>query len=176
MRSAPQSRSVNTAKVATRRRLRLESVDHVLSEVERLVEAEQHGLLVQLGNWTLGQTLGHLAAWAEYSYTGLPFDPPFFIRWLVRLQKRRFLEGPMPAGVKIPRVAGGTYAIEPVSLDDSWPRFRQVLRRLETEAPTLSHKLLGPLTHEEWVALNLRHCELHLGFFVPRSDGDGERT
>jgi hypothetical protein len=48
--------------------------------------------------------------WAEYSYTGSPLKPPFFIKWILRLQKRKFLYGQMRAGVKIPGVEGGTLA------------------------------------------------------------------
>ena len=86
---------VDTGKVAGRRMLRFESIDQVMSEVDRLVEADSAGRLRQLGNWTLGQTLGHLATWTEYGYTGFPLKVPFFIRWVLRLRKRKFLYGPM---------------------------------------------------------------------------------
>jgi hypothetical protein len=158
---------VDTGKVAERRPLRFESLDQVLAEVERLAEAERAGRLRRLGNWTLGQTLGHLASWAEYSYTGAPLKVPFFIKWFLRLRKRKFLYGPMRAGVKIPRVEGGTLATEPVPLDEALVRMRRVLGRLKTEAPTAPNVIFGPLTHEEWGALHCRHAELHLGFFIP---------
>ena len=29
------------------------------------------------------------------------------------------------------------------------------------------HPIFGKLTHDEWIAINLRHAELHLGFQVP---------
>jgi hypothetical protein len=98
---------VDTGKVAERRILRFESIDQATAEVDRLVEAERAGRLKRLGNWTLGQTLGHLAAWTEYGYTGYPFKPPFFVRWFLRLRKQAFLYGPMRAGVKIPGIEGG---------------------------------------------------------------------
>jgi hypothetical protein len=159
--------SVDTGKVAGRRTLRFESLDQVLAEVERLAEAERAGRLKHLGNWTLGQTLGHLATWAEYSYTGAPLKAPFFVKWFLRLRKRKFLYGPMRAGVKIPGVAGGTLATESVPLDEALERMRRVLGRLKFEAPTAPNVIFGPLTHDEWVALQLRHAELHLGFLVP---------
>src|SRR5438105_6277877 len=99
---------VDTGKVAGRRMLRFESIDRVMAEVDRLVEAERAGRLRQLGNWTLGQTLGHLATWAEYGYTGAPLKTPFLIKWILRLRKRKFLDEPMRAGVRIPGVEGGT--------------------------------------------------------------------
>jgi hypothetical protein len=158
---------VDTGKVAERRALRFESVDQVLAEVERLAEAERAGRLRRLGNWTLGQALGHLASWAEYSYTGAPLKAPFFVKWFLRLRKQKFLYGPMRAGVRIPRVEGGTLATEPVPLDEALERMRRVLGRLKTEAPTAPNVIFGPLTHDEWLALHCRHAELHLGFFVP---------
>jgi len=158
---------VDTGKVADRRMLRLESVDQLLAEVERLVAAERAGRLRRLGNWTLEQTLGHLAAWAEYGYTGVPLKVPFFVKWIVWLRRRQYLYGTMQAGVRIPNVAGGTLATEAVPLEEGLGRLRRVLERLRVEAPTVPSPVFGRLTHEEGVALNLRHAELHLGFLVP---------
>src|SRR5262249_56553142 len=124
--------------------------------------------LKRLGNWTLGQTLGHLAAWSEFGYAGYPsLKVPFYIRWILRLQKRRFIAGPMPAGVKIPVVQGGTLATEPMSIEEAWPRLRPVIERLKVECPPVPSPAVGRLTHKESIALNLRHPALHLGFFVP---------
>jgi hypothetical protein len=159
---------VDTAKVANRRILHFDSLDQKTAEVDRLVEAERQGRLKQLGNWTLGQTLGHLAAWMEYGYTGAPLNPPFFIRWILRLRKRKFLYEPMKAGIRIPRVKGGTLAIDPMPLDEALTRFRRVAERVKAEPPTAPSPALGKLTHDESIALNLRHAELHLGFLVPQ--------
>ncbi len=165
------ARPVDTSKVADRRLLHFDSLDQALAEADRLVEAEKAGRLRRLGNWTLGQALGHVAVWAEYSYTGTPLKPPFFIRWILKLRnKRNFMYGSMRAGVVIPGVAGGTLATEVMPLEEAQGRFQRVLERLKTEAPTAPNAIFGPLTHEEWVAINLRHAELHLGFF--RTEGE----
>jgi hypothetical protein len=158
---------VDTGKVDGRRLLRFESIEQAMTEADHLAEAERAGRLRRLGNWTLGQTLGHLAAWAEYGYTGCPLKAPFLIRWILRLRKRKFLYGPMRAGVKIPRVEGGTLATTPLPLDEGLGRYRRVMERLKTEAPTAPSPAFGMLTHEEAIALNLRHAELHLGFLIP---------
>lgn len=168
-RARPENTSVGE-RAGGRRILQFESVDDVLSEVERLVEADRAGRLQRVGNWSLGQTLAHLAAWAEYSYTGSPLKVPFFVRWFARPFRRRFLYRPMPAGVKIPRVPGGTYATEPATVEEALPRLQQVLTRLKQEPPVILHPAIGSLRHEEWIALNLRHAELHLSFFVPPAD------
>lgn len=169
MGSAPDTTSpaVDTARVAGRRTLRFESIEQALAEADRLAAAERAGRLRRLGNWTLGQALGHLAVWTEYVYTGMPLKVPFFIRWIVGLRKRKYLEGPMRAGVHIPRVPGGTLATEPMPLDEALGRWRRVMERLRVEEPTIPSPLFGRLTHAEAIALALRHSELHLSFFVP---------
>jgi hypothetical protein len=149
--------------------LRFESIDQMLAEVDRLIEAERAGRLRRLGNWTPGQILGHLAAWTEFGYTGVPLKVPFFIRWILRLRKRKFLYEPMRAGVRIPRVKGGTLATDPLPLDEGLARFRGIAERLKLEAPAAPSPIFGQLTHEESIALNLRHAELHLGFLIPES-------
>jgi hypothetical protein len=158
---------INTAKVANRRILRFETIDQMLAEVDRLVAAEQTGRLKQLGNWTLGQTLGHLAGWSEFGYTRAPLNPPFFIRWILKFMRKKFIHGPMPAGAKIPGVPGGTLVTEPMSVEDGLNRFRSIIERVKAEPPTVPSPALGMLTHEESIALNLRHAELHLGFYIP---------
>ena len=161
------STTVDTAKVANRRVLHFDSIDQMLAEVDRLVAAEKAGRLKQRGNWTLGQTLGHLATWAEYGYTGSPLNPPFFIKWILRLRKQKFLWQPMPAGVKIPGVKGGTLATDLMPTDEALTRLRRVMERLKKEPPTHPHNVFGQLKHEESIAITLRHAELHLSFFVP---------
>jgi hypothetical protein len=160
-------RLIDTGKVSGRRILRFESLDQVLGDVDRLVAAERSGRLKQLGNWTLGQALGHLAVWSEFSYTGVPLNPPFFIRWILRLRKHKFLYSPMPAGAKIPGVKGGTLGIDPMPLDEALARHKSIMQRLKSEAPIAKSPIFGPMTHDESIALTLRHAELHLGFFVP---------
>ena len=159
---------IDTGKVTTRRKLKFYAIDQALAEVDRLVESEHAGRLNHVGNWTLGQTLGHLASWAEYVYAGYPLKTPFFIRWILRSRKQKFIHEPMQAGVKIPGLPGGTIATDPVPLDEAADRTRHAFARLKSETPTLVHPIFGPLTQDEWIAINLRHAELHLGFHVPK--------
>jgi Protein of unknown function (DUF1569) len=161
------ARPVETSKVTGRRMLRFESIDQVMADVERLAEAERAGRLRHLGNWTLGQTLGHLACWVEYSYTGAPLKVPAVLKWILRLGKRRFLYGPMRPGARIPGVEGGTLATASTPLEEGLGRMRRAMERLKAEAPTQPQVIFGPLAHDEWIAMHLRHAELHLGFLVP---------
>lgn len=157
---------VDTAKVAEHRVLHFTSLDQVRAEVDRLVAADAEGKLRCCGNWSLGQTLNHLAAWVEYSYTQPPMKTPWLVKVLIRLVvgKRRFIEQPMRRGVRIPGIAGGTLTTEPVSLEAGLVRYQAALDRIEREAPQKPNVLFGALTHEEWIKLQLRHAENHLGY------------
>ena len=159
--------AVDTGRVTGCRTLRFASLDELLADFERLAAAERAGTLRRCGNWTLGQALGHLAAWGQFAFDGLPMRTPWFVKLILRTQKRKYLRGPLPRGVKIPKVAGGTLGTEPLSLDEGLSRYRAVTERLRREAPTKPSAVFGPLTHEEWIALHLRHAELHLSFFKP---------
>ena len=158
---------IDTSRVKDRRPLRFETLASLRGEIESLAMADRAGKLQSLGNWTLGQTFGHLATWIDCSYDGFPIKAPWWLRLLVRPMKRQFLHGSMRAGIKIPRVDGGTIGIEPCSLDDGLLRYQRAIDRLERDPPTQPSILFGPMSHDEWISLNLRHAELHLGYFKP---------
>src|SRR5438045_8749518 len=79
--------------------------------------------------------------------------------------------GSKPAGVKIPRVKGDTLGTYSLPLEEGLRRYKAVLQRLKTEPPTLPSPIFGKMTHEESIALTLRHAELHLGFLCRRKRG-----
>jgi hypothetical protein len=159
---------IDTAKVTNRRTLHFATIDEALAEMDRLARASREARLKSLGNWTLGQALGHLAVWVQYSYSGVPLKPPFFVRWAFRFKKKKFLNSPMAPGVKIPNVPGGTLGVEPFKMEDALVACKEVYERLKREAPTARHVLFGKMSHADWIASNLRHAELHLGFFVEK--------
>lgn len=154
-----------TEKAAARRVLRFAGIKEMIADADALAVLERAGKLRSAGAWTLGQAMHHLASWADYAYAGLPIKIPLPLRILFRPMKQRAIYKPMPAGLRIPRIAGGTLAIVREPLDTAQPRLHRSFERLKSEAPTLPHPIFGPLTHDEWINLNLRHCELHLSFF-----------
>ncbi len=159
---------IDTKKVAARRTLRFQTIDEIHAELDRCLAAEQAGRLKQLGNWTLGQTCAHLAAWIEYAYVGFPMRPvPAPIRWLLRWQLRGMLKKGMPAGVMIPGVAGGTTGADPISAAEGVARYHAALDRLRREPAVHASPAFGKLTEAERLQLNLRHAELHLSFLQP---------
>lgn len=158
---------IDTAKVTDRRHLRFNTPDELLADVQRLVAAEKTGTLRHTGNWTLGQTLGHLAFWVNTAYDGHPLKPPWFIKLILRLRKKRFLTRGMPTGVRIPKVEGGTLATDALPVDEGLVRFTKAWDRMKSQPPTQPNIIFGPLTHDEWITLNLGHAALHLSFQHP---------
>jgi hypothetical protein len=163
-----------TAATSARRQLRFDTIDAALAEAERLVAAERDGRLRSCGNWTLGQALGHLATWANFALDGYPdaIRPPLPVRVILRLMRNRVLTKGMMAGVKLRNVPGGTVGLDILPADEALARYRAAMERLRSTPPTIMNPAFGRLTHEQWIQLNLRHAELHLGF---HSIADGQR-
>ncbi len=159
---------VDTGKVQGRRQIVFADLDAVLADIEMLVAAEHAGKLKKLGNWTLGQACGHIATWMDYPYDGYPKDinPPWFIKFLVGFKRKEYLSGKMPAGMKIPKIEGGTKGIEPLTTEEGVGRLRRSIERMKKSVPAIPNPLFGPLTHLEWQAMNRGHAQLHLSFFV----------
>ncbi|CAN5594189.1 hypothetical protein BH09PLA1_BH09PLA1_30500 [soil metagenome] len=158
---------IDTARVTGRRELHFASIDDALAEAERLVALERTGQIKCLGNWTCGQIFGHLATWGEYAYNGNPLKPPLIIKLILRTMKRRFLYAPMKVGARIPKVQNGTLGTEPCNVEGGFNRYQKVMSRLKVVAPTLPNVIFGPMTHDEWINMHLRHSEFHLSFLQP---------
>lgn len=154
-------------KHAQRRTLRFNSLDDLLAEVDRIVAADRAGTLRTTGNWTAGQALGHLATWINYGYEGFPMKVPWFIRVLIKMKLKAYLRDGMPAGVHIPKVEGGTFGTEPLTIEEGARRLREAVARLRREPARFDSPAFGKLSEEDRVRLNLRHAELHLGFMQP---------
>jgi hypothetical protein len=157
--------SIDTGKVASRRQLHFQTLDQMVADAESLAAAEKSGGLQKLGNWSLGQALGHLASWINYPFDGYPFKAPWIVKLVMRPMKGRFLKGPMSSGRKIPGIPTGTVGADSISADEGIVRIRAAAKRLAANVPPLPNLLFGNLSHDEWIAINLRHAELHLSFF-----------
>ena len=165
--------AINTGKVGVgpgkARELHFSNIDEMLADMDRLLAAERAGTLERLGNWTPGQIFDHLATWIDYAFDGYPpsLRPPWIVRFIVGFQKSKFIRGPMPRGVRIPGISGGTLATDVVPLDEGAAHLRRSAERLKREKPTQKNVLFGEMTHQEWTAMNLRHAELHMSFLRP---------
>src|SRR5262245_1336626 len=161
--------AVDTGKVTDRRAIRFNSPADLRADISRIAAAERAGKLRRTGNWTSGQTFGHLGSWIDFAYDGYPPDlrPPWFVKLVLKMMKGRFMRGPLPAGKRIPGIEGGTKACDPCSLDDGLQRLTRAWDRLEKGPPSRPNIIFGALSHEDWVRLHLRHAELHLSFLHP---------
>lgn len=158
---------VDTKRVPIRE-LRFQTIDDALAEIKRLAEAERAGRVERMGNWTTGQVFGHLAYWIDGSFDGGIKPPPWFIRMIGPMLKRGMLRGPMKQGFRLPGAPEGTHGTEVLSLDEGLSRVTRAFERLKAGAPQRRNPVFGWMTHAEWIALNLRHAELHLGFLTIR--------
>ncbi|HEY4234588.1 MAG TPA: DUF1569 domain-containing protein [Lacipirellulaceae bacterium] len=160
---------IDTKIVKDRRPLRFETFDEAVRDAESLAGADRNGKLRATGNWTLGQALGHVAFWARAPFDGYRPTPrmPLPFRLLIPLMKNRFLNKGLPTGARIPGIPGGTFGIEPQDTDGGLADLRAAFDRLIREMPGEPNPVLGTLSHDDWIKLNLRHAELHQSFFHP---------
>lgn len=164
---------IDTRKVQGRRTLAFASLQDAVSEAQRLAALEREGRLRALGNWPLGTSLNHIAAWAEYPFDGFApevANPPWFVKWPIRLMKSKLMTKPLPVGMRIPGIEAGTTAVEQTPTAPALARLERAMDRLERTAPTMPNPVLGPLTHEEWKTMHRKHAEHHLGFYVETSE------
>jgi len=61
---------IDTGRVRKRRAIRLQTVDDLLAEVERVTAAADAGEVRPLGNWSPAQVLWHIGKLIELSFDG----------------------------------------------------------------------------------------------------------
>jgi hypothetical protein len=167
MRAAPKS----TRRIANRRVVRLQTIEDLLAEIDRIVEAERAGRLRPLGGWSGAQVLWHIAKFIELSFDGFPFryrrGPDWLTklarlvawRWLIALAFRPGFRNPPEAALLEPDAR--------LSLDVAAAFLREQIGRIRSgERMTQCCSVDGPYSHEQWVYIHLRHAELHLSFLA----------
>lgn len=159
--------TIDTTKVTGRRSLRFASLTDLRKDLDALEAAQRAGTLRTTGNWSPAQNLAHLAAFINYAYDGYPPsfpNPPWFIKLFLKFMKNKYLNAGLPVGVKIPKVPGGTIGADEMPFPDALARMRKAVSRLEQSPPAKPNIIFGPLSHDEWKSMHLRHAELHLSF------------
>lgn len=163
--------SVNTKRISGRRDVELSSLEDLQREIDAIVSADRDGSLRTLGNWSAGQNLQHIGRFFEFALDGFPFQLPWPLRVVGRLLRNRSLSKPLPAGVRFPTNARALAPDPEVPTEEGAAYLRAQLDRIGAgERMTAVSPLLGPLDHDEWVRLQLRHAELHLSFLDPGSN------
>lgn len=161
--------SIDTGKVTTRRKVRYETIGDLRKDLDAIQAAAKAGTLRENGNWTAGKNLTHLAAFIDYGYDGYPAaisNPPWFVKVVLRMMRGSMLKNGFRAGVKIPKVPGGTVGGEDVSVEVGLATLRRSLERLEAGPPRFPSPAFGELSYEDSKAATLRHAELHLSFLM----------
>jgi len=160
---AAAGQHINTKKVTSRRKLRFETLDEIVVEAERLAKMP----IRLLGNWSYGQILEHMATAIDHYYTGMPIKPSWFMRYFVApFIKNSLLTKGMPAGIQLPKSAAALLP-NPTEIQPALEHLKRSIDHLKEESPKMPSPFFGDMAPQEWVALTLRHAELHLGFVVP---------
>jgi len=144
-----------------RRTLSYASFDEVMPDVERLLRGHR-----TVGTWSLAQICCHLAAVLRRHIdlpASTPSDPS---RWVSAEQKRQMLEsGVLPEGIPLPP---GLMPAETLDEREEAEGLRAAIAYYrESPGPVIPHRILGPLTKDEWDRFELVHLAHHLSFASP---------
>lgn len=153
-----------------RRNLSFASLDDVVADAENLLARGYD----RAGNWDLAQVAGHLAEWLRFPVEGFPKMPLVLrpVAWLIRttsgrrMREKILAEGFPAGGRTVPSTvpaAGGDAAAAVAKLRESGRRLK------EHTGPVVPSPLFGAMTKDEAVRLQLKHCEHHLSFLVPKA-------
>jgi hypothetical protein len=169
---------IDTGRVRRRRWVRLQTVEDLVTEVERVTAAASAGKVRPLGNWSAAQVLWHIGKLIELSFDGFSWryrrgpqwiTSPFrFLawRWLIRLAFRPGFQNPPEAA-----------ALEPpatISLEEAAAYLRRQIERIRSGEPMVQEAAVeGPYSHSQWMYIHLRHAELHLSFLAIEGESVG---
>lgn len=156
---------VKTARVSGRRKLQFADFSQLLADARQMA----HTPVRTLGNWSAGQILDHLAEAANCPFDGYgSLRAPWYLRYfVVPFIKNNVLTRPMSPGFNLPQKATELLPQSDITPQEAYVKLERALARFATEIPRYPHPLLGTLAFQEWVALTLRHSEMHLSFIVP---------
>lgn len=150
---------------ATRRAVAYDSLDAIVADAERLVDASA----TTTGNWNLAQILEHLATAMDYQVDGFPPELRFnrLVQLALRLLvKRWILTRGMRPGFRLKGKAAAALIKEPseVEVRQALDRLRRSAARLKAAERCADHGGFGPLCKAEAELLHRRHAELHMSF------------
>jgi hypothetical protein len=144
-----------------RRALRYANFDEVMPDVERLLAGHR-----TVGNWSLARICYRLAAVLR-RHVDLPASKQSNPADRVsEEQKRRVFEtGVLPEGIGAP---AGVVAESVGDEREEAEGLREAIAyHLASPGPAIPHRILGPLTREEWDRFELIHLAHHLSIAVP---------
>lgn len=161
---APATHTQEAEKPKSRRELHFETMQDILNEVESLAS----GPVISLGKWTPAQNIDHIRSVIRVAHAGTDFKMPLAYRILGKVLKGYFLKSSFKAGMKTEPI------FEPpaeITMEQALAAFREDVEIASRPgAMSQPSPLFGAMTHEQWVQLNCRHAELHLGFLFPATN------
>jgi len=164
---------IKNTKKCDRRELSFRCTGCVKKELDRIEASHRAGTLVSTGNWTPAQGLEHLARSWSAAIDGFPenFKPPAAIKVVAKLffKKKAVSGATAPAGIKVPQEVRDAFEVgADTDFDEAMAHLRAQIARTDG-GEKFSHPspLFDELTHDEWLKLQLGHCQLHLGFMRP---------
>jgi hypothetical protein len=161
---------MSAATKLVRRKLAFATLDDAVRDAEYLLANGYD----RAGNWDLAQVCSHLAAWMRFPMDGFPKIPLVLrpVVWLVRvtvgkkMRTRVLAEGFSTGGRTVPQTVpspGGDPA-------GAVAQLKEVAERLNGFTGSIHPSpLFGAMTKDEAVALQVKHCEHHLSFLIPRA-------
>ncbi|MEL6795510.1 MAG: DUF1569 domain-containing protein [Planctomycetota bacterium] len=157
--------STNTRK-AFRRELIVDSLADLDAELDNVRAAHHAGTLRVSGNWTPGQNLGHLAKWMGwYLDDAFPFTAPGFITFFGTLFRKQIISKPFKPGLRFKPKTGDLGGDPEYSFEEGWDKLQAQLDRVRAgESLACDTPLVGRVTHDEGMRIQLNHCALHLSF------------
>ena len=154
-------------KNAPRRTLTFASIDDLDRDLQQIQSAIDAGTVGHTGNWTPGQICEHCAKFVRFAIDGFPSHAPGFVRFFARMFLLKKAVGPEPLepGFQLPKQAAVMLPGNAISDATGVAELRKEIQRLRDGAQmTAKSPLLGPLTHDQWLVLQLKHCAMHLSF------------
>lgn len=152
------------------RNLRFNTIADLSRELDALESAHNNNALVSTGNWSPGENLQHVARFFKAAFDGFGFMAPAPARFLFRLLLKPIaLKHTLRGGLKIPAKARPVLEPDPgVPFEQGLADLRAQLARINNgEKMQAPSPILGPLSHDEWISLQLRHAELHFAKLLP---------
>lgn len=151
---------INTKK-AERRKIDYPTLDDVLADARRLVEANAE----TTGNWSLGQILQHIATVMEKTANGFEMKAALPIRLLGRfVLKHLFLKYGMSPGFQLKGAAAKELLPDDTDPQQELERLARAVEQLKTQTEFPDHAFFGPMDQEFAQRINCRHSELHMSF------------
>lgn len=156
-------------KTAPHRELRFETFEEILAELDRVDAAVRDSRAATTGNWSVGEIADHCAKFLRFACDGFPSRAPAPVRWIARalLFKKALGPEPFPTGFKLPKQAAALLPDPGIPDADGIDALRKELKRV-LAGKTMDHPspLMGPLTHDQWIVLQCKHCAMHMGFIT----------